>query len=197
MEIHLDRKELLLLPGKDSPTHDLTITFDNSVLTPTQTAIGTWAAQVVVQALVISHLDYCSTLLAGLPASAIRPLQLIQNAAAPLPVHSALPIGLMLPHCEVITHQNHDCLLSWLLNGGMSSHRHQDIRNAPVRIRIYKLNQADMHPGVGHPQLCSGSLNSVVQTAHTRSGPRDSAPTHSLREMHSEIRARSCEAAGQ
>ena len=40
--------------------------------------------QVLVQALVISGLDYCNSLLAGLPASAIRPLQLIQNAAARL-----------------------------------------------------------------------------------------------------------------
>ena len=40
------------------------------------------AAQVLVQALIISCLDYCNSLLAGLPASAILPLQLIQNAAA-------------------------------------------------------------------------------------------------------------------
>ncbi|KAL6110246.1 uncharacterized protein ACO6RY_19366 [Pungitius sinensis] len=42
------------------------------------------AAQVLIQALVISRLDYCNSLLAGLPATAIRPLQLIQNAAARL-----------------------------------------------------------------------------------------------------------------
>ena len=41
------------------------------------------------------------------------------------PVNSALhlSIGLLLPHCEghLATQQNHDCLLSWLPNGGMSS----------------------------------------------------------------------------
>lgn len=36
------------------------------------------------QALVISRPDYCNSLLAGLPASAIRPLQLIQDTAAQL-----------------------------------------------------------------------------------------------------------------
>jgi len=42
------------------------------------------AAQVLVKALVISHRDYCNSLLAGLPAKAIRPLELFQNAAARL-----------------------------------------------------------------------------------------------------------------
>ncbi len=40
--------------------------------------------KLLVQALVLSRLDYCNALLAGLPASSIKPLQLIQNAAARL-----------------------------------------------------------------------------------------------------------------
>ncbi|CAM4598605.1 unnamed protein product [Leuciscus chuanchicus] len=42
------------------------------------------AIQLIVQALVISRLDYCNALLAGLPACATKPLQMIQNAAARL-----------------------------------------------------------------------------------------------------------------
>ncbi|XP_057198034.1 uncharacterized protein LOC130559143 [Triplophysa rosa] len=39
------------------------------------------ATQVLIQALVLSRLDYCNALLAGLPACTTRPLQMIQNAA--------------------------------------------------------------------------------------------------------------------
>ncbi len=42
------------------------------------------ATQLLVQALILSRLDYCNALLAGLPASSIKPLQLIQNATARL-----------------------------------------------------------------------------------------------------------------
>ncbi len=38
------------------------------------------AAQLLIQALVLSRLDYCNALLAGLPSCTIKPLQMIQNA---------------------------------------------------------------------------------------------------------------------
>ncbi len=41
--------------------------------------ISEHATQLLVQGLVLSRLDYCNALLAGLPASSIKPLQLIQN----------------------------------------------------------------------------------------------------------------------
>ncbi|KAK3551339.1 hypothetical protein QTP70_015019 [Hemibagrus guttatus] len=49
-----------------------------------QPFLSTQATQVLVQSLVISRLDYCNSLLAGLLLNAIRPLQMIQNAAARL-----------------------------------------------------------------------------------------------------------------
>ncbi len=42
------------------------------------------AAQLLVQALVMSRLDYCNALLAGFPSNTIKTLQMIQNAAARL-----------------------------------------------------------------------------------------------------------------
>ena len=53
------------------------------------------AAQVLIQALVITLLDYCNMLLAGLPACAINPLTLIQNCAACL--FSSYPSSPMSP----------------------------------------------------------------------------------------------------
>ena len=42
------------------------------------------ATQLLVQALVLPRLDYCNSLLAGLPACALKPLELVRNAAARL-----------------------------------------------------------------------------------------------------------------
>src|SRR4029434_331089 len=43
-----------------------------------------YATQLLVQTLVNSRLDYCNALLTGLPACVVKPLQMIQNAAARL-----------------------------------------------------------------------------------------------------------------
>jgi len=42
LKINTENTELLFLQGKGSPTHDLTTTFDNSVLAPTLTARNLW-----------------------------------------------------------------------------------------------------------------------------------------------------------
>uniref|UniRef100_A0A673WK06 Reverse transcriptase domain-containing protein n=1 Tax=Salmo trutta TaxID=8032 RepID=A0A673WK06_SALTR len=119
LKLNLGKTELLFLPGKDCPFHDLAIMVENSIVSSSQSAkslgvnldntlsfsakmkvvtrscrfmlynirrvqpcLTHKAAQVLIH--VISRLDYCNSLLAGLPACAIKPLQLIQNAAARL-----------------------------------------------------------------------------------------------------------------
>ncbi|XP_030273799.1 uncharacterized protein LOC115582159 [Sparus aurata] len=62
------------------------------------------ATQLLLQAPVIFHLDYCFSLLAGLPASATKPLQRIQNAAVCLVYN--------LPKFFHVTHLFRD--LNWL-----------------------------------------------------------------------------------
>uniref|UniRef100_A0A8C9VNC9 Reverse transcriptase domain-containing protein n=1 Tax=Scleropages formosus TaxID=113540 RepID=A0A8C9VNC9_SCLFO len=44
--------------------------------------LNTDSAQLLVQTMVTSTLDYCNSLMCGLPVNAIKPLQLLQNAAA-------------------------------------------------------------------------------------------------------------------
>ncbi|KAJ8398364.1 hypothetical protein AAFF_G00426190 [Aldrovandia affinis] len=109
LKLNLGKTELLFLPAKGSPMIDASITVEGSIVSPSQLCFSshiaaiTWtcrfslhnirrirpfltqeATQFLFQALVISRLDYCNSLLAGLPACAIKPLQLVQNAAARL-----------------------------------------------------------------------------------------------------------------
>ncbi len=71
-------------------------------------------AQLLVQALVISRLDYCNALLAGLPSNTIKPLQMIQNAAARLVINEPM-LHLSLSPCtgyqlQLASSSRHWCL---------------------------------------------------------------------------------------
>jgi len=46
--------------------------------------VGQEVTQQLVPALIMSQLDYCNSVLAGLPTSTLQPLQRVQNAAARL-----------------------------------------------------------------------------------------------------------------
>ncbi|KAK3560574.1 hypothetical protein QTP86_010913 [Hemibagrus guttatus] len=100
LKLNPSKTELLIIPAT---AHNLGVTMDNQlsfsshVTNVTRSCrfllynirriwpfLSTQATQVLVQSLVISRLDYCNSLLAGLPLNAIRPLQMIQNAAARL-----------------------------------------------------------------------------------------------------------------
>ncbi|XP_049319645.1 uncharacterized protein LOC111194633 [Astyanax mexicanus] len=121
LKLNPSKTDLLFIPGTTSPHNNLSISFENSLVTPSAEArslgvvmddqlsfsshianltrscrfllynirrirpfLSQDATQVLVQSLVISRLDYCNSLLAGLPLRATKPLQLIQNAAARL-----------------------------------------------------------------------------------------------------------------
>ena len=130
LRLNLNKTELLLIPGKDSPHMDLLVTVENITVSPSPTArnlgvvldnqlcctanitavarscrfalynirrirpfLTREAAQLLVQSLVISRLDYCNSLLAGLPASAIKPLQRIQKRQrAPCSTYRSSPM---------------------------------------------------------------------------------------------------------
>jgi len=134
MKLKLDKTELLFMPGKDCPQMDLLVTIEDIEVSPSPTArnlgmvqddqlccnaniaialynihrirpfLKPEAAQILVQAFVITCLDYCNSLLVELPASTIKPLQRIQKAAVRLVLN--------LSKFSHVTHLFHD--LHWL-----------------------------------------------------------------------------------
>ncbi len=74
----------------------------------------TLSAQLLIQTLVISGLDYCNTLLAGLPSCSIKPLHMIQKAAAWLV--SNVPKSALITHLlislQLILNLRHWCFHS-------------------------------------------------------------------------------------
>ena len=80
--------------------------------------------QKAVQVLVISHLDYCTSLLAGLPASASSVFHLNSLTKGSGPVHIQDTVKHYTPASSLRSASTNrlvapllgDCLLSWLLN---------------------------------------------------------------------------------
>ncbi|KAK1792541.1 hypothetical protein P4O66_012475, partial [Electrophorus voltai] len=107
LKLNPSKTELLFIPDTPNPYHDLTVSFENSLVSPTKAAHSSFLTYEgfnlffprklprCLRSLVISKLDYCNSLLAGLPLRAIKPLQLVQNAAARLVFN--------LPKCTNVT----------------------------------------------------------------------------------------------
>ena len=120
LKLNLNKTELLFIPWKDCPRIDLSVTVENIKVLPSSMAgnLGvnldnglscTPYITAVARScrypsttsagsslLVISLLDYCNSLLAGIPASATKLLQRIQYAAAHLHIY-------ILPKCSHVT----------------------------------------------------------------------------------------------
>ncbi len=105
LQLNLAKTELLVVPSNPSFHHNFTfhlgvviddkLNFSDHIAKTARSCrfalfnikkirpfLSEHASQLLVQALVLSRLDSCNALLAGLPASSIKPLQLIQNEAA-------------------------------------------------------------------------------------------------------------------
>ncbi|KAK3543978.1 hypothetical protein QTP70_032738 [Hemibagrus guttatus] len=91
LKLNPSKTELLIIPGDPSPAQDLAISLSNSMISPTASArnLGvTMDNQLSFSSHVTNVTRSCRFLLynirKGLPLKAIRPLQMIQNAAARL-----------------------------------------------------------------------------------------------------------------
>ncbi|KAI4880757.1 hypothetical protein NFI96_025941, partial [Prochilodus magdalenae] len=143
LKLNPSKTELLFIPSTTGPHCDLTISFGNSLIAPTEDArslgvildgqlsfsahianltkscrfllynirrirpfLSQEATQLLVQSLVTSRLDYCNSLLAGLPLRAIRPCNLFKTLqpvssstfrSSPTSLHCCAPfIGFLL-----------------------------------------------------------------------------------------------------
>ena len=121
LQLNLAKTELLVIPAKESLSHNINLKIGSTIVTPNKVAknlgvmiddelscsnyidsvtqtcqfqmsnvrnirpvLTQYSTQRLVQATVLSRVDYCNSLMTGLPACALKPLQMIQNAAARL-----------------------------------------------------------------------------------------------------------------
>jgi len=112
LQLNLSKTEPFIFPAKPIVHHSICIQTESLSLAPSKVArkdhiasvarscrfallnirkikpyLTQHATQLLVQSMVISRLDYCNALLTGLPACVVKPLQMVQNAAARLVFH--------------------------------------------------------------------------------------------------------------
>ncbi len=83
LQLNLVNTELLVFPATPTLQHDFTIQLGSSTITPSA-SVRNLGVIFDDQLTLCRRLDYCNALLAGLPSNTIKPLQMIQNAAARL-----------------------------------------------------------------------------------------------------------------
>ncbi len=127
------------------------------------------AAQLLVQALVISRLDYCNALLAGLPSNTIKPLQMIQNAAArlvfiePKRAH-VTPLFVSLHWLPVAARIKFKTLMLAYRTGSESSYFHSLLR---IYIPSRSLRSASERRLMVPSQRSSKSLSKTILVHHS------------------------------
>ncbi|KAL2086981.1 hypothetical protein ACEWY4_018040 [Coilia grayii] len=108
-----------------------------------------YATQLLVQAMVISCLDYCNALLVGLPACAIKPLQRVQNAAARLVFNQpkrlhVTPLFINLHWLPVAARIQHKALtLAYKVTSGSAPTYLNVIVNAYIPSRMLRSSNAN------------------------------------------------------
>ncbi|KAL2088652.1 hypothetical protein ACEWY4_015551 [Coilia grayii] len=124
-----------------------------------------YATQLLVQAMVISRLDYCNALLVGLPACAIKPLQMVQIAAARLVVNQpkrshVTPLFINLHWLPVAARIQHKVLtVAYKVTSGSAPTYLNVILNAYISSRMLRSSNTNRlavpSPKQGHSKLFS------------------------------------------
>ncbi len=148
------------------------------------------ATQLLVQALVISRLDYCNALLAGIPTCAIKPLQIIQSAATHLvfnqPKRAHVTLLLISLHWLPVVAQIKlkSLVLSYRTTMGspMHLHPHRSLRSVNEQWTVIPLQRAtkSVSRTFFHPVGGMTYLNSLGQPNPSQSSRNNWKLIHSV-----------------